>query len=233
MPPKVIVGTYDAVGGPKKAFKAHDGYRAGPTDAGEYVIAYCGKHSSSKYYRYWSKVRWGTPLREKRGVLQVYVNKRWRPLKNFTPATKDVIMDRHKALYGTRKLPSKWVFNDFGHLTCYFFKDLDKDRRKDKNERIHSELIHTTPDDEASTAQGKPVILTESHGCIHVKPNDIDEMRKKGYLKPGNSLIIHGYKKVAPIGPKGLGGPPFEVHFFPGAKKIVIEGRAKATRPKK
>jgi hypothetical protein len=224
MSTKVIVALYEAVGGPKHKKREADGLMAGPTDKGEYVFAYCGKASSPKYYRFWSKVRWGTSLREKNGVLQVYVRRRWRPLKNFTPATKKDILDYHEELYGTRRLPEKWVFNDFGHLACRYFKDLDKDGRRDKNERLHSELLHTTPVDEADSAQGRPVYLSESHGCIHVKPKDIDEMKQNGFLKSGNKLFVHKYTETAPRVPRGSGGPPFEVHFFPGSMMIVVKG---------
>lgn len=225
MPRRVIVDLFEAVGGPAKAYKAPDGYTAGPTDAGQYVVAYCGRHSS-RAYAYWSKVRWGSPLREKRGVLQIQANGRWQPLKAFTTVSKSEILDYHESLYGTRKLPSKWVFNDFGHLTCYFFEDANKDGKLSKGEKIHSEFIHTTPGDEAATAQGQPVILAESHGCIHLKPEDIDRMKLRGYLDAGTAMIIHKYGDKPFAGPKGTGSRPFEVHFFPGAKRIVVQGRA-------
>jgi len=222
---KVIVGIYDAVGGPKTPIMRADGYQAGPTDKGEYVIAYCAKHSSPRMYRTWSNIRWGTPLRERKGILEVYINGKWQALKNFTSATKTDIQDYHQQLYGSWKVPKTWVFNDFGHITCYFFQDINKNRRLDGKERIHAEFVHTTPGNEAQSAQGKPVILTESHGCIHVEPSDIDNMIKNGYLNKGNTLIIHSYPDTAPIWPWGIGTPPFEVHFFPGAKKIVIKGK--------
>ncbi len=222
---KVVVDVYDAAGGPGSPVMGGDGYTMGPTDSGQYVIASCGRHISRQTYRYWSRVPWGTPLKEDKGILKVFLRGRWQPLRIFTPALKGEILDRHQELYGSRIIPKKWVFNDFGHMTCYFFKDLDKDRKLDSNERIHREYVHTTPLDEAQTAKGNPVILTESHGCIHVKPKDIDAMRNKGYFKAGNSLVVHKYSETASLSPRGRGKPPFEVHFFPGSKKMVIKGR--------
>jgi len=224
MATKLIVATYDAVGGPRVPIKGGDGLTMGPTDQGNYVMAYCGRHTSPTY-RYWSRIPWGASLKEEKGVLKVFVKGRWQPLRNFTPATKNEILDRHEALYGVRKVPPKWVFNDFGHMTCKFFRDKNRNRRLDAGEKIHPEYIHTTPDDEAQSAMGAPVILVESHGCVHVKPKDIDEMGKKGYLKAGNSVIVHKYTETAPVAPVGAGKAPYEVHFFPGSKKIVVKGR--------
>jgi len=221
---KIIIAVYPAVGGPTTVGIGSDGNQEGPTDQGDYVIAYCGKHSSPKMYQFWSKITWGTQLRERKGVLEVYVSGRWQALKNFTPATADDIKKYHLQLYGTYKIPDKWVFNDFGHETCYFFKDLNKNRKKDRGEPIHPEFMHTTPGDEANTVRGRPVILTESHGCIHVKPKDIDDMKQKGYLNTGNSFIVHGYSNFLPLWEMGAGQGPFEVHFYPGAQMIAVKG---------
>ena len=89
-------------------------------------------------------------------------------------------------------------------------------------------MIHSTPDDEALTAKGVPGVeieLCESHGCIHVKPADIDDMIRRGFMKPGNPIFIHSYTEQAPIGPVDIGGHfPYEVHFFPMFIKIVVKG---------
>jgi hypothetical protein len=221
---KVLVKTYPGVGGPEKKKMASDGFGAGPTDAGEYAVAYCAPHSS---YRYpdWSKITWGTKLKEaKRGEILAFQKGRWVPLRTITPVSRDEILDYHEELYGTRVVPKTWVFNDFGHITCYYFKDLNKNRRRDKEEGIHPEFFHTTPIDEANTAIGQSVILTESHGCIHVKPQDIDEMVDKGYLAKGNLVFIHKYAKKSPLLIQEPGSVPYEVHFYPAAEMILIMG---------
>lgn len=127
-------------------------------------------------------------------------------------------------LYNKYIVPDKWLFNDFGHQTCYFFKDVNKKFRLDKKEHIHSEFIHTTPTNEAETAKGEHVLLEYSHGCIHIKPKDIDDMIAKNYLKKGNLLIVHSYDRAAPIDPVQSGRNPFEVHFYPRASQILIFG---------
>jgi hypothetical protein len=59
--------------------------------------------------------------------------------------TKAEIEECHHQLYRTRVLPSTWVFNDFGHVTCFLYKDLNRNRHRDPNEPIHGEFLHTTP----------------------------------------------------------------------------------------
>jgi hypothetical protein len=221
---QVIVATYAGKGGPRAAVMGGDGFEAGPTDAGKYVLASVGKHSSSRY-RDWSRIRWGSLLRERGGQLQVQHDGRWVRLGSLTPVTREQIMDYHQSLYGTAKIPERWVFNDFGHVTCYFFKDRNGNRQLDANEKIHGEFFHTTPPDEAATAQGLPVTLAPSHGCIHVKPVEIDEMIKKGYMKRGNTIEIHSYDEGLPALEKDAKGTkPFEVHFYPGRDTILILG---------
>lgn len=225
--PQVLVATYDAVGGPEKSYMASDGYAAGPTDAGAYRLAGCWRHSS-RAYPVWSKVRWGSKLREKSGTLEVEHDGKWRSLEKLTGLTKAEIEERHRQLYSVSAVPKTWVFNDFGHLTCYFYKDVNRNRKLDKNERIHAEFFHTTPDDEAATALGKAVRLSESHGCIHLKPTDIDTMVAKGYMKRGNVVRIHSYKD-APAALRRVpdGSGPFELHFYPGKRKLLILGHKK------
>jgi len=200
----------------------------GPTDSGQFVIAYCSKHSSRRYAE-WSKIKWGTPLKEENGQLFIKFQGQWKLLKNYTSVTKDQIKQYHRQLYGTAKIPTQWVFNDFGHMTCYYFKDINKNRKLDKSagERVHGEFIHTTPTDEANTRLGLPVFLTESHGCVHVKPADIDIMIEKGYLRKGNLFIVHKYNEAAPtVAGGGNAKPPYEVHFYPGSRQIVVKGTA-------
>lgn len=219
-----FIDSFEAVGGPATPGMGDDNYPTGPTDKGKFVIARCGKHSSNRY-PIWSKVEWGTPLKEDAGILYVKVKDVWKKLSDFTPATKEQILDRHDELYGRRIIPDKWVFNDFGHMTCYYFKDVNNNKRRDRNEKVHGEFIHTTPNNEAQTSRSEAVILFESHGCIHVKPKDIDRMIKKSYLKKGNQIIVHGYSDKAPRVTHIGGHPPFELHFYPGDKKILVKGK--------
>jgi hypothetical protein len=228
MAQRVKVASFDAVGGPSALQTASDGYFAGPTDAGIYRMARCGKHSSPSYPD-WSKVRWGSEIKEADGEIKVFHEGKWRLLKEVSPhMTKEALIRRNLELYGKYELPKSWIFNDFGHITCYFFRDKNGNARLDKDlgEKIHTEYFHTTPDDEAATAAGKPVSLSQSHGCIHLKPNDIDEMNKKGYFDAGNMVVVHGYDEKVPLWEHDPASTaPFELHFFPGARKVIVTGR--------
>ena len=86
------------------------------------------------------------------------------------------------------------------------------------------DFIHTTPGNEADTLQAKPVILSESHGCIHVKPVDIDAMISSGYLRPGNVVEVHPYtEKLIPARlTRTHKRRNIEVHFFPFLELIAV-----------
>ncbi len=130
----------------------------------------------------------------------------------------------HRLLYGVEAIPKTWVFNDFGHMTCYLYRDLNKNSRRDTNEPIHGEFIHTTPIDEASVRRGLAVQLVQSHGCVHVKPNDIDTMIRRGFMAKNNVVVVHRYYEVGiPFGRPTHGfHAPFELHFLPGAHRLCV-----------
>lgn len=229
MASKVIVKSYPAVGGPNAALMGADGYTAGPTDPGNFVLAYCGKHSSQRYAA-WSKIPWGSRLKEEHGILHVHLQGRWQRLDAVTTVTKTEILDRNELLFGTRTLPGTWLFNDFGHMTCYYFKDRNNNRRLDRSagERIHGEFFHPTPDNEADRIMGRPVTLYESHGCVHVKSKDIDEMINKKFMRKGNKVVVHSYSDtIVRHATNPRGAAPFEIHFYPGLRKIFVLGNSR------
>jgi len=45
-----------------------------------------------------------------------------------------------------------------------------------------SRVTRPTPGDEAATRRGLAFQLGESHGCIHVKPTDRDDMIRRRFL---------------------------------------------------
>jgi hypothetical protein len=59
-------------------------------------------------------------------------------------------------------------------------------------------FIHTTPEDEQAAAAGTDRPLVNSHGCIHVRPADRDDMMSKGYLVKGMKLKVMPYGQVGP-----------------------------------
>ena len=126
-------------------------------------------------------------------------------------------------------MPQTWVFNDFGHLTCYIAKDRNRNGRYDPStgEEVHGEFLHTTPLDEARSALNQSVKLTESHGCIHLKPLDIDGMVRDGHMRKNTRVVVHAYsEKSIPLQGRSHATPPFELHFYPGLQKTIVVGSA-------
>jgi lipoprotein-anchoring transpeptidase ErfK/SrfK len=81
-----------------------------------------------------------------------------------------------------------WEKNDFG--------------RWGWNLRSHGQptayYIHTTPDDEHATAEGKEVFLDNSHGCVHLKPKERDMLIDAGVLKEGVEFEVRRYDEKGP-----------------------------------
>jgi hypothetical protein len=122
-------------------------------------------------------------------------------------------------------LPDTWIFHDVGHVSIKYFKDLNGDFKRNGKEYIMGDFIHTTKYNELASSHGYPFELSESHGCIHVKPNDIDILIDSGFIKKGSVIEVKPYTNV--IRPAismelDYGRPDYEAHFYPGLKKLFI-----------
>jgi len=224
----------DAMGGPDAPVKGGDGFSMTPTRVGRYVIQIIEKHVSQNRYGYWSGVPWGTPMRLNKNITEVKMNNIWKPLTavnihwgKYQHAQSEVtktILERYRDLNYVGVFPDKWVFSDFGHVAVKYFKDLNHNGRFDGKESIMGDFIHTTPDDEARTARKEAFTLQGSHGCIHVKPNDIDALITAGYIKKGNNIEVHEYSErtISLSLTRDRAKQGYEVHFYPGIHKIVI-----------
>ena len=234
------VAVYDAMGGPDTPFTDPGGkHSGGPTHPGKYTLHSATQHVSSSWP--YSRIVWGAPLKEDPATNDVLYQDRhgkWHSVRarvfdgnksvNVPDELKDV---NFRYISGRYELPATWIFNDFGHTTWYMFKDLDGDGKLNpkKGEKIHNEFIHTTPKNEFQSKEDpKSVVLEHSHGCVHVKPLDIDEMKAKGYLKAGNLFIVHkGTDKPAVTVAAEDAAKKYkryELHFFPGLNQIVVYG---------
>ncbi|MFT3936535.1 MAG: L,D-transpeptidase [Chitinophagaceae bacterium] len=224
--------SFPAYGGPANKGTGADGFETGPTRPGRFVIHSISKFSSQRY-KDWSGIKWNTPLRVHNGAVQINTNGIWINLSKADPSSHwyyngenktyeqqiiDIIQARYKDLYGISKVPDKWVFNDFGHATIQYFKDLNNNYLLDGKEFVMGDMIHTTPDNEAATTLQKPFKLVASHGCVHVRPNDMDQLIASGFVKKGQVIEIHPYTEITYQlnFQSSLGKPPFELHFFPG-----------------
>ena len=81
-----------------------------------------------------------------------------------------------------------WNLNDFGNWSWNL--------KWRGNRSVY--YIHTTPEDEAASATGRRLLLSQSHGCIHIYPEDRDEMMKKVYLKKGIKAEVKRYGLIGP-----------------------------------
>jgi hypothetical protein len=83
---------------------------------------------------------------------------------------------------------STWELNDFGRWGWNLHQ----------GGKPTAYFIHTTPDDERTSAAGSVVNLANSHGCVHVKPKDRDDFIGKGYLNEGVEFEVRPYSETGP-----------------------------------
>ncbi|MFH1464688.1 MAG: hypothetical protein ABIO70_09910 [Pseudomonadota bacterium] len=167
---------------------------AGPTDSGDFLIARTEAYNTPSWA--YSAIDWGTKLQDKGSDIwyELPSGKYGSLARDYGIQRADVIA-YHQRLYDQAIVPKTWVFNDFGPLAVRYFRDLNGDGKLDGNERLEGEMIHTTPQDEADTAQGRDVTLDESHGCIHIKPTDRDTLGGLGAFASGVAFKIHAYSE--------------------------------------
>lgn len=207
-----------------------------PTRAGRFTILSIEKHVSGGRWIY-STVPWGTPMKIEPDAVYIKQYSVWKKLSATNPdwlklykserALADAIQyeyDKMKDGFGAPK-PDTWVFNDFGHISVKYYRDKNHNGVFDrKTDELMSDFIHTTPPDEAATAKinreklADNINLSHSHGCIHMKPNDIDRLIRSGYVRRGITIEVHPYSAVANVPISFLsnaGSGPHELHFFP------------------
>ncbi len=169
----------------------------GPTNPGRYVIWRIAPYTTKTWKD--SVIRWGTRLRpdpnDRRDVLYEISPGKWASVREATKGTwtRRDIMDEYRDLYGKHEVPRRWVFNAFGKVAIRYFKDKNNDGKLDAGETLEGEMFHSTAENEAETAQNKPNFMFRSHGCIHLKPIQRDNLIKTGVFARGRSLIIHTY----------------------------------------
>lgn len=191
----VFVARYDAWGGPS-SMGSDPRMAEEPTWPGTYVI-----HGTQTYITpTWpmSKIKWGTALLDQPQLNDVYYrlpSTKWGSVKNDIGIDRKTIVKLYFDYYGKMRVPSVWVFNDFGPIAIRWFKDTNGNKILDKNERLSGQMFHTTPQNEAEVSLGKPVQLTPSHGCIHLNPRDRDVIMNMGGFKPKTTFVVRKYNE--------------------------------------
>jgi len=210
----------EAWGGPatEQARRPDEKMAAGPTTAGEFVIDRLETYRTDSWNM--SKIAWGTPIRasrtDTRKLEYLSSSGKWRPSTiTFSVRVPDGhggmksekrlfdvndVMRMHHLLRGSYELPDTWLFSDFGPVAVRYYRDKNRNRRRDANEPLSGEMIHTTQVNEGESYQSKgdssKVRLYDSHGCIHIKPADRETFIKAGAFRKGMTLVIHSYGEI-------------------------------------
>jgi hypothetical protein len=225
-----IAAMAGAKGGPPTRLARDPGesMAAGPTTAGVFTfdrsVAYHTKTWS------WSKIPWGTRIRVSRtnsGSFEYLSHLgKWRPstimvdvrvtLPNGKKRTKKRLLNvndvirAYKRLRGADEFPDRWVFNDFGPTAIRYYRDKNRNGKRNADEPLSGEMIHTTDKNEAESdlfketlddeglsdrfdGQFAAVHLSLSHGCIHIRPADRDRFTKIGAFRKGMRFVVHPY----------------------------------------
>lgn len=221
-----LVRDYEACAGPapEDAHGDKGGHVAGATEAGDYTLGAPEHHTSPNWPR--STVPWGARLRARDdgaiefsadgvewlratgldggawGLMtdaEIRFEERTRqgdaaragvPAVPLSDDEKRGIDEGCRRLFyradGTL-LPS-YLLNDFGNWAWNLRRG---GARSDY-------FVHTTPTNEAAAAAGEDFRLSQSHGCIHIRPVDRDEMIARGFLQRGVRFTVKPYGVQGP-----------------------------------
>ena len=94
--------------------------------------------------------------------------------------------------YDDGQLMTEYRKNDFG---VWAWNLMTPGRRGPERTAMY---VHTTPADEGASSGGAEFELTQSHGCIHIRPADRDRMMDLGYLQAGVNLVVQPYGTRGP-----------------------------------
>ena len=183
----------------------------------------------------WNFIPPHTPIKIVGGVPKVTINGETITVKQATGFPASIVDKYHDDLFKNSSFaPNGWSLNDFGHITVYMYSDKNGNQKLDPDmEKVKGEMFHTTPENEVQAMRRKKnsaikVVLDESHGCIHMDPDQFDEMINAGYFDNNNEINIYKYTEDMPdiksLGGIQKGGRPYAVHFFPKSKKIIVTG---------
>jgi len=198
---------YEMAGGPPPGNRqaGPGGHVADFTPPGEYTLDHAEHHTTANWPL--SVVPWGAHIRLTEGDVEYQVGQTWilatgprgtvtRAMQLFAQRTnvqiapEDAAREARRLFFQRGSLITVWTYNDFdkwswnlkrdGHRSAYY--------------------IHTTARAERESLLDPPQYESEqSHGCVHIRPADRDEMMSRGYLAAGTAVRITKY---------GMRGPP-------------------------
>ena len=196
---------YEVMGGPPpgEGFKDAGGHVAESTPAGSYVLGRAEHHVTLRWPE--SVVAWGAELRDRDGTIEYRVGNEWKPASGANGTVTRAWIDfsarsgAHMSLAEADRRAREMFFekgtllpkanrNNFGPWAWNLMK----------NGRRTPYYLHTTPASEAATVAGTPFELSPSHGCVHLRPSDRDELVAGGFLKAGVPVDVMRYGTVGP-----------------------------------
>jgi hypothetical protein len=198
---------FKAAGGTPKGYKDEGGHTAEPTPAGRYILGSQQHVTTGTWPR--SAVPYGARIRMTDGRIEFEsVGKKWLPATGphgfVVKFMQDFARRDHKkrsvedcdaelkglllTKNGTLRT-SFWDLNDFGRWAWNLTR----------NGAVTPYYVHTTPDNEWATIEGRRVVLANSHGCVHITPAERDKMMTLGYLKKGVEFEVRKYNETGPL----------------------------------
>jgi len=175
-----------------------------PTPTGRFVLENPAAYRTSSWLM--SQIKWGTPIKDvpsERNLAEDAKTDVWYRLSSgkWASVSKDFGIDRkfiaktYYDLYQLKGIPKTWIFNAFGPVAIRYFRDLNGNKKRDKNEPLDGSMFHTTAENEAELKLGKTIDMTNSHGCIHLNPADRAQLTGMKAFRGGMDLVIHPYNK--------------------------------------
>lgn len=202
-----LARSYDVAGGPPPGSGGKDaagGHSRGPTPAGHYVLSSKEHHTTLNWPS--SVVPWGAQIRERDGIVEYRSGGSWvaasgsrgrvtqaivlwyRQSGRSLPTAVAARMAREMFYDKEGNLKDVWKENDFGQWSWNLVRE----------GRRTPFYIHTTPEDEARPKEAS-FELQQSHGCLHIRPRDRDDMTAKNYLRTGVQVEVMSYGKMGPL----------------------------------
>ena len=209
-----ILADYPARGGPKETFIGEDRHTHSAIPPRAYVLGKAVQYTTRNWPN--SSIPWGARIRRaSNGEIEFDSGSGWQYATGSATAPmteachrlfvreerrppnpdESIRLDEKARKYfdvkprkPTGTLVDVWQRNDFGEWAFSLQRDGTKT----------GFFIHTTPDDEIATSNGQTVDLSESHGCIHMRPADRNEAKDKGYFKAGATLRVFGFDDKGP-----------------------------------
>jgi hypothetical protein len=174
-----LVAAYSARGGPPRKIRDMGGHTADPTQGNFTVGAQQNGFTTSSWAM--SQIPWGAHVRKGAGGYE-FEREGSTKWEKDPGAVDDDTFAQLPPIPGAGSDERMYNQNDFGKMAF-------------RLQGSPGFYLHTTPETEEQAALGEEVELSHSHGCVHLDPNERDEMIARGYLQAGVKFTIKKYEQ--------------------------------------